>query len=84
MITFAKPFILDKGASAGLPLRLKGETSSANNALARSSVAQIYDQILKDLNEAFLQFCGYLCVVFLRFSQTYAPLLLVSVKSGVI
>jgi hypothetical protein len=49
---FAKPFILDKGASAGLPLRLKGETSSANNALARSSVAQIYDQILKDLNEA--------------------------------
>jgi len=49
---FAKPYILDKGASAGLPLRLKGETSSANNALARSSVAQVYDQILKDLNEA--------------------------------
>ncbi len=49
---FAKPFVLDKGASAGLPLRLKGETSSANNALARSSVAQVYDQILKDLNEA--------------------------------
>lgn len=49
---FAKPYVLDKGASAGLPLRLKGETSSANNALARSSVAQVYDQILKDLNEA--------------------------------
>ncbi|WP_435353374.1 RagB/SusD family nutrient uptake outer membrane protein [Emticicia sp. SJ17W-69] len=49
---FAKPYILDKGASAGLPLRLKGETSSANNELARSSVAQVYDQILKDLNEA--------------------------------
>lgn len=49
---FAKPYILDKGASAGLPLRLKGESSSANNELARSTVAQIYDQVLKDLNDA--------------------------------
>lgn len=49
---FAKPYILDKGASAGLPLRLKGETSSAGNDLARSSVAQVYAQVLKDLNEA--------------------------------
>ncbi|WP_395766970.1 RagB/SusD family nutrient uptake outer membrane protein [Aquirufa sp.] len=49
---FAKPYILDKGASAGLPLRLKGEASSANNDLARSSVAQVYAQVLKDLNEA--------------------------------
>lgn len=49
---FAKPYIIDKGASAGLPLRLKGETSSANNDLARSSVAQVYAQVLKDLNEA--------------------------------
>jgi hypothetical protein len=49
---FAKPYILDKGASAGLPLRLKGETTMANNNLARSTVAQVYDQILKDLNEA--------------------------------
>lgn len=49
---FAKPYILDKGASAGLPLRLKGELSTEGNELARSSVAQVYDQILKDLNEA--------------------------------
>lgn len=49
---FAKPYFLDKGASAGLPLRLKGESSSANNDLARSTVAQVYAQILKDLNEA--------------------------------
>ncbi len=49
---FAKPYILDKGASAGLPLRLKGETSSANNDLARSTVAQVYTQILQDLNDA--------------------------------
>lgn len=49
---FAKPYILDKGASAGLPLRLKGETSSSNNDMPRSTVAQIYAQVLKDLNEA--------------------------------
>lgn len=49
---FANPYILDKGASAGLPLRLTGETTSAGNSLKRSTVAQIYDQILKDLNEA--------------------------------
>jgi hypothetical protein len=49
---FAKPFAIDNGASPGLPLRLKGETTSDNNDLARSTVAQVYDQILKDLNEA--------------------------------
>lgn len=49
---FAKPYVLDNGASPGLPLRLKGETGLENNDLARSSVAQVYDQILKDLNEA--------------------------------
>lgn len=49
---FAKPYVLDNGASPGLPLRLKGETSTANNNLARSTVAQVYEQVLKDLNEA--------------------------------
>lgn len=49
---FAKPYALDNGASPGLPLRLKGETSAAGSELKRSTVAQIYDQILKDLNEA--------------------------------
>lgn len=49
---FAKPYALDNGASPGLPLRLKGEVTSANNNLARSTVAQIYDQVIKDLNEA--------------------------------
>lgn len=49
---FAKPYTLDKGVSKGLPLRLQPETSSANNELAPSSVAAIYDQILKDLNDA--------------------------------
>ena len=49
---FAKPYALDNGASPGLPLRLKGEVTSANNNLPRSTVAQIYEQVLKDLNEA--------------------------------
>lgn len=49
---FAKPYISDNGASRGLPLRLTPETSLANNALKSSSVAAIYAQILKDLDEA--------------------------------
>ncbi len=49
---YAKPFIADNGASAGLPLRLNAEKSSQSNDLARSTVAQIYDQILSDLNAA--------------------------------
>ncbi|MEY4988236.1 MAG: hypothetical protein RL567_2015 [Bacteroidota bacterium] len=49
---FAKPYILDKGASAGLPLRLKGSVSSADNDMPRSTVAQIYAQVLSDLNDA--------------------------------
>jgi len=49
---YAKPYVADQGASPGLPLRLQAETNTANNNLARSSVAEIYAQILKDLNEA--------------------------------
>jgi len=49
---FAKPYVSDNGASRGLPLRLTPETSLANNALKSSSVAAIYAQILKDLDEA--------------------------------
>jgi starch-binding outer membrane protein, SusD/RagB family len=49
---YAKPFALDDGASPGLPLRLQRENSGQNNDLARSSVADVYTQILKDLDEA--------------------------------
>lgn len=53
LITFyGQPYVKDAGASAGIPLRLKGETTSANNNLKRSTVAQVYAQILKDLDEA--------------------------------
>ena len=50
--TFAKPYLADNGASAGVPLRLKAETSEGNNDLARSSVGQVYTQIISDLNDA--------------------------------
>ena len=49
---YAKPYTMGNGANPGLPLRIQAETTSANNDLARSTVAQVYAQILKDLNEA--------------------------------
>jgi starch-binding outer membrane protein, SusD/RagB family len=49
--TYAKPYNLDKTAP-GLPLRLTPITSIGHNDLARSTVEEIYIQILKDLNEA--------------------------------
>lgn len=50
--TYAQPYAKNNGASPGLPLRLVAETSSANSLLARSTVAQVYTQILADLNAA--------------------------------
>lgn len=53
LITFyGQPYVKDAGASPGVPLRLTGETTTANNDLARSTVAAVYTQILKDLNDA--------------------------------
>lgn len=52
IISFGQPYNKDAGASKGVPLRLKAENGPANNDLARSSVAQVYTQILKDLDEA--------------------------------
>ncbi|MBO0952558.1 RagB/SusD family nutrient uptake outer membrane protein [Fibrella forsythiae] len=49
--TYAKPYNLDKNAP-GLPLRLTAITTAGNNDLARSSVGDVYGQILNDLNEA--------------------------------
>jgi hypothetical protein len=51
---YAKPYITDAGASLGVPLRLKGEKDLTGNDLKRSTVAEVYAQILKDLNEAEL------------------------------
>jgi starch-binding outer membrane protein, SusD/RagB family len=47
-----RPYNADAGASPGLPLRLTANTSSQGTALARSTVAQVYAQILDDLNYA--------------------------------
>jgi hypothetical protein len=49
---YCKPFVLNAGAGPGVPLRLKAEKSAAGNDLARSSVAEVYTQILADLNAA--------------------------------
>ena len=49
--TYAKPYNYDKNG-LGVPLRLTGITSAGNNDLARSTVAEVYTQIIKDLDEA--------------------------------
>lgn len=49
---YAKPYSMGNGSNPGLPLRLLAEKSSENSDLARSTVAEVYTQILKDLNEA--------------------------------
>ncbi|MCU0450950.1 MAG: RagB/SusD family nutrient uptake outer membrane protein [Bernardetiaceae bacterium] len=49
---FARPFPLNNGSSPGLPLRLRAETGPENSDVARSTVAQVYAQILDDLNFA--------------------------------
>ncbi|MBC8154631.1 MAG: RagB/SusD family nutrient uptake outer membrane protein, partial [Bacteroidetes bacterium] len=49
---YAQPFTKDNGASPGLPLRLMAEVGTGNNDLARSTVAEVYNQILTDLTFA--------------------------------
>ena len=49
---YAQPYNKDNGASPGMPLRLTANIIGGNNDLARSTVAQTYTQILKDLNDA--------------------------------
>lgn len=49
---YAQPYTKDGGASPGLPLRIQPELSDENNDLARSSVAEVYAQVLADLDFA--------------------------------
>ncbi|WP_194775697.1 RagB/SusD family nutrient uptake outer membrane protein [Pararhodonellum marinum] len=49
---YARPYADNNGQQPGLPLRLQPELDNANNALARSSVAEVYAQIIEDLNFA--------------------------------
>jgi hypothetical protein len=49
---YSRPFTDGNGSKAGVPLRLKAEKGADGNDLARASVAQVYEQILADLNFA--------------------------------
>ena len=49
---YARPFWDGNGSKPGLPLRLTPNKSSGDNDLARSTVAEVYTQILSDLDFA--------------------------------
>jgi hypothetical protein len=49
---YARPYADGAGSKPGLPLRLTGNTGSGDYNLARSTVAEVYAQILSDLNYA--------------------------------
>ncbi|MDB5021881.1 MAG: carbohydrate-binding protein SusD [Pedobacter sp.] len=49
---YARPYADGNGAKPGVPLRLTGLASFQDFSIARSTVAEVYAQILKDLNEA--------------------------------
>jgi hypothetical protein len=49
---YARPYSDGTGSKPGLPLRLKGNSGSGDYNLARSTVADIYKQVLDDLNYA--------------------------------
>ncbi len=49
---YARPYWDGNGSKPGVPLRLTGIKGSGASDLARSTVAEVYTQILKDLNEA--------------------------------
>ncbi len=49
---YARPYADGNGSKPGLPLRLKGITGPGSSDLARSTVAQVYAQVLDDLNFA--------------------------------
>lgn len=49
---YARPYADGNGSKPGVPLRLTGIKGSGQSNLARSTVAEVYTQVLKDLNEA--------------------------------
>jgi hypothetical protein len=49
---YARPYADGNGSQPGVPLRLRPETTPGNNDLARSSVGEVYTQILADLDFA--------------------------------
>ncbi|MFD2965780.1 RagB/SusD family nutrient uptake outer membrane protein [Sphingobacterium bambusae] len=49
---YGRPYADSNGGKKAVPLRLQPESSSANNDLARSSTAEVYAQIIADLDFA--------------------------------
>lgn len=49
---YARPYADGNGSKPGVPLRLNGIRGVGQSNLARSSVSDVYAQVLKDLNEA--------------------------------
>ena len=49
---YARPFADGNGSKPGLPLRLTGIKGAGFSAMARSTVAEVYTQVLADLNFA--------------------------------
>ena len=49
---YARPYWDGNGSKPGVPLRLTGNKGPGNYDLARSTVDQVYQQIIKDLDEA--------------------------------
>lgn len=52
MQLYARPFTDGNGSKLGVILKLNPETSSGDNDQPRATAAEIYNQIIKDLNEA--------------------------------
>lgn len=52
MQMYSKPYHMGDGANRGVPLRLTANKTREGNDMAPSTVAQVYTQILKDLNDA--------------------------------
>ncbi|MCD0489123.1 RagB/SusD family nutrient uptake outer membrane protein [Pedobacter sp. MC2016-14] len=68
--TYARPFN-QNSSSLALPLRLTGETAGGNNDFVFSTVAQVYTQILKDLNEAEADLPGSYGTALLNVSRAH-------------
>lgn len=49
---YARPYADGSGTKPGLPLRLTGIKAPGSSNLARSTVADVYTQVLQDLNDA--------------------------------
>jgi len=49
---YSKPYIMGNGANRGVPLRLTANKSAEGNDMAPSTVAEVYTQILTDLDDA--------------------------------